>query len=73
MKLPIDGIQAFVLIAELGSDQRAAEQLALTQTALTRRIQRLESFVGARFLEISPLTRDLVLPFYRNALQSRTA
>ncbi|WP_037226080.1 LysR family transcriptional regulator, partial [Roseomonas gilardii] len=51
MKIPIDGIQAFVLIAELGSFQRAAERLSLTQAALSRRIQNLESFVGLRLLD----------------------
>lgn len=51
MKLPIDGIQAFVQIAELGSFSRAAEKLFLTQTALTRRIQRLESFVEVLLLD----------------------
>lgn len=51
MKLPIDGIQAFVQIAELGSFHRAAEKLLITQTALTRRIQRLEGFVGVKLLD----------------------
>ena len=51
MKLPIDGIQAFVRIAELGSFVRAAEALGLTQTGLTRRVQRLEAVVGLRLLD----------------------
>lgn len=51
MKIPIDGIQAFVEVADLGSFSRAATRLAITQTALTRRIQRLESFVGLRLLD----------------------
>ena len=51
MKLPIDGVQAFVLIAELGSYHRAAEALGLTQTALTRRIQKLEGFLGLTLLD----------------------
>lgn len=34
MKLPVDGVQAFVLVAELGSFGRAADRLALSQTAL---------------------------------------
>lgn len=51
MKLPMDGIQAFVEIAELGNFSRAAEKLGITQTALTRRIQRLESFVGVQLLD----------------------
>lgn len=51
MKLPIDGIQAFVQIAELGNFNRAAEKLFITQTGLTRRIQRLEAFVGTKLLD----------------------
>lgn len=51
MKLPVDGVQAFVLVAELGNYGRAADRLALSQTALTRRIQRLEEFVGLRLLD----------------------
>jgi DNA-binding transcriptional LysR family regulator len=51
MNLPIDGIQAFVQIAELGSFNRAAEKLFITQTGLSRRIQRLEAFVGVKLLD----------------------
>jgi DNA-binding transcriptional LysR family regulator len=71
MKIPIDGVQAFVRVAELGSFNRAAEHLFITQTALTRRIQRLESFVGLRLLDrttrstaLSPMGRDF-LPLAR--------
>jgi len=51
MKLPVDGVLAFVLLAELGNFSRAADRLALSQTALTRRIQRLEEFGGLRLLD----------------------
>ena len=44
MKIDFDGIQAFVLVAELGGFSRAADRLHLTQTALTRRIQKLEAY-----------------------------
>ncbi len=50
MNIPIDGIQAFVRIASLGSFRRAAEALNVSQTALSRRIQTLEGFVGVRLL-----------------------
>lgn len=59
MKLDIDGIQAFVLIAELGGFQKAAEKLGLTQTALTRRIQRLEGYLGLKLLDRT--TRSVAL------------
>ena len=59
MKLPIDGIQAFVRIAELGSFVRAAETLGLSQTGLTRRMQRLEGFVGVRLLDRTTRSTEL--------------
>lgn len=51
MKIDFDGIQAFVLIAELGGFGKAAERLHLTQTALTRRLQKLEGYLGVRLLD----------------------
>lgn len=59
MKIPIDGIQAFVEIVEAGGFGRAAERLGITQTALTRRMQRLEGFVGVRLLDRT--TRSVAL------------
>jgi LysR family glycine cleavage system transcriptional activator len=44
---PVGSIQAFVAVARLGSLKAAAETLALSSPALTRRIQSLEQFVGA--------------------------
>lgn len=51
MKIDFDGIQAFVVIAELGGFNKAAEHLHVTQTALTRRIQKLESYLGLKLLD----------------------
>ena len=51
MKIDFDGIQAFVLVAELGGFSRAASELHLTQTALTRRIQKLEAYLAVRLLD----------------------
>lgn len=51
MRLPTDGIDAFINIAKLGNFQRAAEKMHITQTALTRRIQKLEEFLGLRLLD----------------------
>ena len=67
MKIDFDGIQAFVVIAELGGFSKAAEQLHLTQTALTRRIQKLESYLGlklldrtTRYVELTSVGRDFL-------------
>lgn len=51
MKLDIDGVQAFVLVAELGGFHKAAQKLNLSQTALTRRIQKLEHYLGLRLFD----------------------
>ena len=48
---PVGGMQAFVHTARLGSVKAAAESLALSSPALTRRIQALEEFVGVRLFE----------------------
>ena len=44
---PVGSIQAFVAVARLGTLKAAAEALALSSPALTRRIQSLEQFIGA--------------------------
>jgi DNA-binding transcriptional LysR family regulator len=51
LKIDFDGLQAFVCVAELGSFVKAAQQLHLTQTALTRRIQKLEGLLDTRLLD----------------------
>jgi len=51
VKIDFDGIQAFVVIAELGGFNKAAEHLHVTQTALTRRVQKLEAYLGLRLLD----------------------
>jgi LysR family transcriptional regulator, glycine cleavage system transcriptional activator len=43
---PLTGIEAFVQVARLGSIKAAAEALALSSPALTRRVQALERHVG---------------------------
>ena len=59
MKLDIDGIQAFVQVAALGGFYKAADKLNLSQTALTRRIQKLEAYLGLRLLDRT--TRSVAL------------
>lgn len=48
---PLTAIEAFVQVARLGSVKAAAEALALSSPALTRRIQSLERFVGHPLFE----------------------
>lgn len=48
---PMGAIQAFVHVARLGSLKAAADSLALSSPALTRRIQALEHFVGTPLFE----------------------
>ena len=51
MNLDIPGLQAFARIAELGSFHQAAEALHLSQSALSRRISKLEQGRGVRLLD----------------------
>src|SRR5690348_2298911 len=50
-KVSLDGVLAFVRIAELGTFRLAAESLFIAQPALSRRIRILEENVGAKLLE----------------------
>jgi DNA-binding transcriptional LysR family regulator len=59
MKIDTLGVQAFIAIAEHGGFQRAAASLHITQTALSRRLQNLEAFLGVRLVERS--TRSVAL------------
>jgi DNA-binding transcriptional LysR family regulator len=47
----IDDIRAFLAVVDSGSISRAANELYLTQPAVTRRVQRLESAVGSALLD----------------------
>lgn len=52
-------LEAFLAIADTGSFQRAANRLAVSQSAVTRRIQKLETSLDSRLLERT--TRSLKL------------
>ena len=58
-RLDILGVQAFVAVAELTSFSRAAEHLHISQTALSRRIAKLEEAIGG--LLIARTTRNISL------------
>jgi DNA-binding transcriptional LysR family regulator len=53
------GLEAFVAIAELGSFNRAADYLNLSQAALSHRIRKIETDLGVQLLIRS--TRDVLL------------
>ena len=48
---PLGAIEAFVVVARLGSIKNAAEALALSASALSRRVQTLESRLGQELFE----------------------
>lgn len=55
----IDLVQSFLTVAEQLNFRRSAERLNLDQSALTRRIQKLEHYLGFRLLDRT--TREVVL------------
>ncbi|HWI35126.1 MAG TPA: LysR family transcriptional regulator [Burkholderiales bacterium] len=59
MKIDTLGVQAFLAIADHSSFSRAAESLHITQTALSRRVQNLEAFLGVKLVERT--TRSVTL------------
>lgn len=59
MKIDTLGVQAFVAIADLGSFQSAADSLHVTQTAITQRLRKLESYLGVTLIERT--TRSMAL------------
>src|SRR5919197_650463 len=59
MKIDTLGVQAFIAIADQGSFSRAAQSLHITQTALSRRVQNLEEFLGVKLVERT--TRSVAL------------
>ena len=59
MKIDTLGVQAFIAIADHGGFRKAAEALHITQTALTRRLQNLESSLGVKMVERT--TRSVAL------------
>ncbi len=59
MRIDTLGVEAFIAIAEQGGFGKAAATLHITQTALTRRLQNLESLLGVRLVERT--TRSVAL------------
>lgn len=59
MKNELSGMKAFVTVAELGSFSKAAEQLNLTQPALTKKIKKIEGNLNIALFERT--TRKIAL------------
>jgi DNA-binding transcriptional LysR family regulator len=59
MKIDTLGVQAFIAIADHSGFQKAANALHISQTALTRRLQHLESVLGVKLIERT--TRSVAL------------
>ena len=74
--LDIDTVQAFMLIADLGSFTRAAEVLDTSQATISLKLKRLETRLGHRLLERTPRHVSLTaqgerfLPAARNLLDA---
>lgn len=67
MNLDTAGLQAFLAVAEHGHFGRAAGAIHVTQTALSRRLQKLEGRLGVRLVErttrsvaLTPIGRDFL-------------
>lgn len=52
--LDVEGVQAFVLVADFQSFTRAAEALETTQAAVSMKLKRLEERLGERLIERTP-------------------
>ena len=51
MRVTLDDLQAFATVARVKSFARAASELAISQSALSRRIKKLEDELGARLFD----------------------
>ena len=49
---PLRSLEAFVQVAQLGSARAAANQLAISPSALSRRIAGLENFMGKKLFRL---------------------
>lgn len=79
MRLDILGLEAFLAIADQGRFGKAARQLHITQTALTRRLQNFEELLGVKLVERTTRSVSLThvgrafLPQARRLLSDLTA
>ena len=76
MNFTLQGLQAFVAVADLGSFTAAAAAVHISQPALTRRVRKLESSLGVRLferttrkVELTFAGREFVLNAYKQAVE----
>lgn len=75
--LDLAAVEAFVLVAELGSFTRAADALGVTQAGVSLQLRRLEAQVGQRLLDRTPrhvrlsAQGEAFLPHARDLLASQ--
>src|SRR5262245_47661752 len=62
MSVDFTSIRTFVVVAELGSFQDAAQALNISAPALTRRIQKLEADLGVELLTRTTRRVDVTIP-----------
>ena len=58
---PLRAIEAFVLVAETSSFTKAAQELNITKSAISRRIQSLEDDLGVKLFRRSNKALDLTV------------
>jgi DNA-binding transcriptional LysR family regulator len=61
VKIDTLGVQAFIAIATRRNFRRAAADLHITQTALSRRLQTLEAYLGVKLIERTTRSVELTL------------
>lgn len=71
MNVEISDLRAFVAVVDLGSFAAAAQELHLSQPALSRRISKLEASIGVRLLERTTRRVELSAPGRTFALKAR--
>jgi DNA-binding transcriptional LysR family regulator len=59
--LDLDAVQAFVLVATLANFTRVAEVTGTTQSAVSLKLKRLETFLGRRLVERTPRSVALTI------------
>jgi len=69
IKFDFTDLEVFLAVAETGSFRRAAEQLAISQSAITRRVQKLEASLATRLFDRT--TRSLKLTSPARQLRGR--